>query len=61
MKDNELTDFEMLELLEYEHRELVEIFTRAIEHQVARGILSPAEAKEYLTNIGRWLRESMEN
>lgn len=63
MKKNrfKLDDLEFLEMREYTHEELLEMFKHAIEEQAARGILSPDDAKKYLTNIDLWLLELMEN
>lgn len=57
----QLTDQEFLELTEYTHEELLEMFKWAIEDQAAKGILSPEDAKKYLTNIDLWLLELLEN
>ena len=56
-----LDDFEFLELKEYTHEELLEMFKWAIEDQAKKGILSPEDAKKYLTNIDLWLLELLEN
>lgn len=56
-----LTDHEFLELTEYTHEELLEMFKWAIEDQAAKGILSPEDAKKYLTNIDLWLLELLNN
>lgn len=59
-KLKKLTDYEFLEISEYTQEERVELFTRAIHEMVAKGLLTPAEAKDYLKNINKWLLELLE-
>lgn len=56
-----LNNLEFLEMSEYSHQELLDMFKRAIEEQAERGIIGPEDAKKYLANIDLWLLELLEN
>lgn len=60
-QENDLNDFDRLQMLEFSHDELVVMFSKEIERQAQTGILSPTEAKDYLKNISKWILESLEN
>jgi hypothetical protein len=58
-RERSLSDYEYLELKEYTPKELGELFTAAIYNMAADGILTPKDAKEYLSNIHKWLQEEL--
>lgn len=52
-----LSKQDYLEMSEYDHDELVKMFTNAIHDLAKKGLLSPEETKRYLKNINKWLLE----
>lgn len=55
-----LSPQDYLDLLELTQTERAELFKAAIEDMASKGILAPKEAKEYLTNVEKWLLELLE-
>lgn len=56
-----LSKFERLELSEYTKDEREQMFRDAIAELGVLGAISPSEFKEYLSNIGKWLAEELDN
>lgn len=56
-----LSVYDRLELSEYTKDEREQMFRDAIAELGVLGAISPSEFKEYLTNIGKWLAEELDN